>query len=218
MKPLKLKNCSKSKSKTVNKTTSQLKIPSLKMKPNGTMRLCKVKRKRRFISPRQINKAFLDRCRQTSRGPKRQSALLAIITSRAKKMTIQRSKNTPKISAKSPVPNHNLRTLVSPVEEQFDAQERRYMDIIKKAQKALNRSPRVLNSPGILKKLLSNWDSIKSQEREKDRRYLSPKQQDFFKFDDATQDFDISEIKSFSLDKKQNERANKKSIYSTKFL
>lgn len=51
-----------------------------------------------------------------------------------------------------------------PQDEEYEREEMRYIAIIKKAHKALDRSPRGFDSPRLLKKFLSTWESFKNKD------------------------------------------------------
>ncbi|CAI2362633.1 unnamed protein product [Moneuplotes crassus] len=184
------------------KYRNKVRSKAANVKLNITNKLFKTKCKRRFISPSPMSKSFFCRRNQTSRVPKKQQANTKENSLRAIKRNIRKIKNTPRLTAKSPVPKHNLRVTL-PQDEEYEREEMRYVAIIKKANRALDRSPRGFHSPCLLKKFLSTWKSMKSQDSQAQRskNCLSPEQRIIFNSSDGSQDFEDNEPQSFSLGK-----------------
>ncbi|CAI2370040.1 unnamed protein product [Moneuplotes crassus] len=156
-----------------------------------------------------MSKTFFCRRNQTSRVPKKQQANTKENSLRAIKRNIRKIKNTPRLTAKSPVPKHNLRVTL-PQDEEYEREEMRYVAIIKKANRALDRSSRGFHSPCLLKKFLSTWKSMKSQDRQeipkslsnsKKKNCLPPEQRIIFNSSDESQDFENNEPQSLRLRK-----------------
>ncbi|CAI2365881.1 unnamed protein product [Moneuplotes crassus] len=184
--------------KAINRTILQTKIPDLNHKLNYINRLLKKKRKQRFLNPKLKNHKFVVKRKKVYRITRNQKSVSFSRTANRFRSPSLKKNIRPRITAKSPDPQYTLISPCSPDGKEFDKVQQRYMSIIKKAQDAIGKSPRGFDSPRILKKVLSAWESSKNQE-EDNKESLSPMLKDRHSLQNNSGDFEPTEISDFRL-------------------
>ncbi|CAI2372609.1 unnamed protein product [Moneuplotes crassus] len=187
MEVLRTKYGIKPRLKIVNMNMTPHRIPVTKRKCNIATKLLKIRRKRRLNSPSPASKTFLKKrnrspCITTNKEP------VSCLRKQRLKMKINlKSKKKLRVIAKSPSPNHDLKIFCTPTAKAYEEETKRYMAIIKKVQDAIGRSPRMFNSPRILKKVLLCWESHKRMTNQT----LSKTSPKLFTSHNSTQTFEI---------------------------
>ncbi|CAI2360943.1 unnamed protein product [Moneuplotes crassus] len=195
MENLKTKFEAKSRSK---KNLLQMRISALKKRINGKSKFFKVSRGRRFKSPDFTSQPFFSRRKGGVKICRKQDCFSLAQRLRGVKRMLQRSNKCTRAIAKSPIPRRNPRMLLNNSALESNHQNKRYMDIIKKAQDALSTSSRGFDSPTVLRKFLSDRESLKHKDKDSDQSFTSVCQDACNSFDNK-KGFEVERMKSFNL-------------------
>ncbi|CAI2385157.1 unnamed protein product [Moneuplotes crassus] len=195
MENLKTKFEANSRSK---KNLLQMRISALKRRVDGKSKFFKVSRGRRLKSPNFTNQSFFSRRKGGVKICRKQDCFSLTQRLRGVKRVLQRSSKCTRAIAKSPIPRCNPRMLLNHSGLDFNHQNKRYMDIIKKAQDALSTSSRGFDSPTVLQKFLSDRESLNHKDKDSDQSFTSVCQDSCNSFD-SKKDFEVERMKSLNL-------------------
>ncbi|CAI2359721.1 unnamed protein product [Moneuplotes crassus] len=186
-----------------------MKMPALKRKLRAPHKLLRVIRKK-LLSQNPRNQSFNSKSKKISWISRNQNSVCKVRSLSPKKRSTkrnfhrntQRSKKISRISAKSPLPKHNLKILCTPADEEFEQEQERYIAIIKKAQDAVGKSPRWLDSPRVLRKFLSDRELLMDKEHHSEGGTL-PSPKEVHSSQDSGEELESHKIKNSGLCRKK---------------